>query len=154
MTRLSPFVGIDVAKADLVVAIQPPGERWVVANDDAGVTQLVRRLRRLAPALVGLLTRRRQVLDILVAERNRLTHALPAIRRDITQHIRWLERRVGASSGVVARPCGPPSTWPPQSRLAKSRRSRPSTSACSAPANRRSSRSPRVRASSSRSSTR
>ena len=45
-------------------------------------------------ALDALLTRRRQVLDMLTAERNRLEHALPPIRRDLNQHIRWLERRL------------------------------------------------------------
>jgi transposase len=45
-------------------------------------------------ALEALLTRRRQVLDMLTAERHRLEHALPAIRRDLNQHIRWLERRL------------------------------------------------------------
>lgn len=169
MTAPPTFVGIDVAKAELVIAVRPSDARWSVANDDQGVEQLVRRLRQLAPTLVvleatggyeraavtalaaagvplvvanprqvrdfaratgqlaktdridadtlalfaervrpeprplpdeaartldGLLTRRRQVVDMLVAERNRLTHALPAIRRDITQHIRWLERRL------------------------------------------------------------
>jgi len=195
MTLPSPFVGIDVAKADLVVAIQPPGERWVVANDDAGVTQLVRRLRRLAPALVvleatggyeraavaalaavrmavvvanprqvrdfaratgqlaktdaidadtlalfaerirpeprpvpddaartldGLLTRRRQVLDMLGAERNRLTHALPAIRRDITQHIRWLERRVDDVDQDLDRTIRSSPVWRAQENLLRS----------------------------------
>ena len=195
MTRLSPFVGVDVAKADLVVAIQPPGERWVVANDDAGVTQLVRRLRRLAPVLVvleatggyeraavaalaaarvavvvanprqvrdfaratgqlaktdaidadtlalfaerirpeprpvpddaartldGLLTRRRQVLDMLGAERNRLTHALPAIRRDITQHIRWLERRVDDVDQDLDRTIRSSPVWRAQENLLRS----------------------------------
>ena len=165
------FVGIDVAKAELVVAIRPGGERWSVPNDDTGVERLRDHVRRLAPTLVvleatggyeyaivaalaavqlplvvanprqvrdfaratgqlaktdridadtlalfaervrpdprpltdeatraldGRLTRRRQVVEMLTAERNRLTHALPTIRRDITQHIRWLERRLQA----------------------------------------------------------
>lgn len=163
------FVGIDVAKAELVVAARPTNESWVVPNDDQGIDQLVRRLHRDVPALVvveatggyeravvaalaaravplvvanprqirdfaratgqlaktdridadtlalfaervrpeprpladdatqaldALLTRRRQVLDMLTAERHRLEHALPAIRRDLNQHIRWLERRL------------------------------------------------------------
>ncbi len=29
------------------------------------------------------------------AERNRLAHAVPAVARDLRQHIRWLERRLG-----------------------------------------------------------
>jgi transposase len=163
------FVGIDVAKAELIIAIRPSGDRWAVANDEAGLQTLLKRLRRPAPALVvleatggyeratvaalaaarlpvvvanprqvrdfaratgqlaktdridaetlalfaervrpepralpdeaasaldALLTRRRQVLGMLVAERNRLEHALPAVRRGITQHIRWLERQL------------------------------------------------------------
>jgi transposase len=45
-------------------------------------------------ALSALMTRRRQLLDMLVAERNRLEHAQGAVRRSIVQHVRWLERRV------------------------------------------------------------
>ena len=48
-----------------------------------------------AQALDALLTRRRQLLDMLVAEKNRLGFARPVVRRGITQHIRWLERRLG-----------------------------------------------------------
>ncbi len=163
------FVGIDVAKAELVIAIRPSGDRWTVANDAAGIQTLGKRLRRHAPALIvleatggyeraavaalaaarlqlvvanprqvrdfaratgqlaktdridadilalfaervrpapralpdeaahaldALLTRRRQVLEMLIAERNRLEHALPAVRRGITQHIRWLEHQL------------------------------------------------------------
>jgi transposase len=163
------FVGIDVAKADLAVAVRPQTEAWLVPNDDKGIQDLVARLRTVAPTLLvleatggyerplvaalaaagfplvvanprqvrdfaratgqlaktdsidasilalfaervrpeprplsddatqaldALLTRRRQLLEMLVAERNRLTHARPAIRRDIAQHVRWLERRL------------------------------------------------------------
>jgi len=42
------------------------------------------------------MTRRRRLLDMVPAERNRLEHAAGPIRRDITQHLRWLERRVAA----------------------------------------------------------
>jgi transposase len=44
--------------------------------------------------LDALMTRRRQLLDMLTAERNRLAHATPPIRRGLGAHIRWLERRV------------------------------------------------------------
>ena len=165
----SVFVGIDVAKAELVMAIRPSGERWTVTNDDAGLQSLLTRLREAAPALVvleatggyeraavaaiataglplvvanprqvrdfaratgqlaktdridadtlalfaervrpdpralptesaqaldALLTRRRQILGMVGAERNRLEHAVPAVRRGIVQHIRWLERQL------------------------------------------------------------
>src|SRR5206468_11656149 len=55
-----------------------------------------------AQALDALLTRRRQVLEMPLAERKRLEHAVPAVRRGITQHIRWLERQLDD----VDRDCG------------------------------------------------
>ena len=47
--------------------------------------------------LDALMTRRRQLLDMLTAERNRLEHSAALIRREIIRHLRWLERRVGAA---------------------------------------------------------
>ena len=47
--------------------------------------------------LDALITRRRQLLDMVTAERNRLEHAAAPIRREITRHVRWLERRIGAA---------------------------------------------------------
>lgn len=45
-------VGIDVAKAELVIAVRPSGERWTVSNDAAGVRVLVERLEQLRPELI------------------------------------------------------------------------------------------------------
>lgn len=47
-----------------------------------------------AQALDALLTRRRQLLEMLTAERNRLGFARGPVRRGIDQHIRWLQKRV------------------------------------------------------------
>ena len=44
--------------------------------------------------LVALVTRRRQLLDMLTAERNRLAMARRSVRGSVQQHIRWLERRI------------------------------------------------------------
>jgi transposase len=46
------FVGIDVAKAHLDLAVRPTGEAWQVANDPAGIAELVARLQALRPALI------------------------------------------------------------------------------------------------------
>ena len=35
------YVGIDVAKAKVDVAVRPTGERWEVPRDEAGIPQLV-----------------------------------------------------------------------------------------------------------------
>lgn len=54
MPQESVFVGIDVAKDHLDVAVVPSGETFHLANDRAGRAELVRRLRRLGPDAVGL----------------------------------------------------------------------------------------------------
>ena len=48
------FVGIDVAKAQLDMALRPPDERWAGANEDAGMAALVAHLQVLQPTLSGL----------------------------------------------------------------------------------------------------
>ena len=52
MDRQKTYVGIDVAKAGLDVAVCPTDERWKIPSDEAGVRQLVSRLKTLEPALV------------------------------------------------------------------------------------------------------
>jgi len=44
--------------------------------------------------LIALVTRRRQLLEMLTAERNRLTTARRSVRASVQQHVRWLERRI------------------------------------------------------------
>ncbi len=172
MTPTTTFVGIDIAKADFVVACRPAGASWTAPNDRSGIAATVDRVRGLAPTLIvleatggyetslvaalaaaalpvvvanprhirdfgkaigqlaktdrldaqllalfaervhptprplpdavlqqldALMTRRRQLQDMLTAEGNRLEHAATPIRREITRHIRWLERRVAAA---------------------------------------------------------
>jgi transposase len=48
------FVGIDVAKAELVVSVLPNAERFTVANDERGVRTLVERLRSIGAQLIVL----------------------------------------------------------------------------------------------------
>jgi transposase len=164
------FVGIDVSKDEVVVAVNSTGAAWTSATSPVGLDALVTRLHHESPtlivleasggyelpvvaactaaglpvavvnprqvrafaralgrtaktdaidahvlaefgarvqpearpvpdaatqALAALVARRRQLLDMLTAERQRLPQArTPAVRRDLQQHIRWLERRV------------------------------------------------------------
>jgi len=46
------FIGIDVAKSELVVATQPGSEPWAVPNDESGVRALVARIASLRPTLI------------------------------------------------------------------------------------------------------
>ena len=54
MSAVPCFVGIDVAKAQLDIAVRPSGERWAVPNDASGVVTLVDRLPTLHPTLIVL----------------------------------------------------------------------------------------------------
>jgi transposase len=166
---LPVFVGLDVAKATLEVAVRPSGECWQLANEESALLPLVTRLQALgstlvvleatggfehavvaalaaaavpvvvanprqvrdfaratgqlaktdtidaqtlalfaervrptprplpdeaAQALDAVLTRRRQLLEMLTAERNRLGLARPPVARRIRTHIRWLQRQL------------------------------------------------------------
>ncbi len=54
MTDGSVFIGIDVAKAHLDVAVRPDGDTWQTTNDASGIAALVARLDHLQPTLVVL----------------------------------------------------------------------------------------------------
>jgi transposase len=48
-----------------------------------------------ARALGALLARRRQLVEMLVAEQQRLARAEPTVARDVRMHISWLQKRLG-----------------------------------------------------------
>ena len=54
MRDMPCFGGIDVAKAQLDIALRPSGERWSVPNDTNGVMTLVDRMQTLQPTLIVL----------------------------------------------------------------------------------------------------
>ena len=160
------FVGIDVSKDCLDVAVRPTGEAWQVSHDSRGINDLVERLGELAPQLVvleatggmemalagelaasklavavvnprhvrdfaraagklaktdaldaqvlahfaeamrpdsrplpdaasqelrALVARRRQLVEMITAEKNRLRTAARRIRPKVQEHIHWLE---------------------------------------------------------------
>jgi transposase len=165
------FVGIDVSKATLDVAVLPTNDSWSVPNTDKGISDLVGRLRQLPPpklvlmeatgglerqalatiaaagfpamavnprnvrdfaksigrfaktdaidaqvlalfadrirpewrplpdedtqALEALIVRRRQIVEMITAEKNRLG-ATPSrrVQKEIREHIKWMERQL------------------------------------------------------------
>ena len=195
MNREAVFGGLDVAKAVLDGAVRPTGEVWQVANDEAGIVELVGRVRRLQPVLLvceatggferpvvaalaaagvpvvvanprqvrdfakatgqlaktdrldaailalfaervrpqprplagdtahlldALLTRRRQLLEMLVAEKNRLGFAPRPLHRGIQQHIRWLEHQLDDVTGELAAQIEASPVWRAQDDLLQS----------------------------------
>jgi transposase len=75
----------------------------VLAQFGARVQPVVRPLPDAATqALAALVARRRQLLEMLGAERQRLAQAtMRPVQRDLRQHIRWLERRVKDVDGEI-----------------------------------------------------
>ena len=52
MKQEPTYVGIDVANAQVDIAVRPTGQRWVVSYEDTGVGELVFQMEYLDPALV------------------------------------------------------------------------------------------------------
>jgi len=52
--------------------------------------------------LTELITRRRQITEMITAERNRLSRVRSAVRNRIRSHIRWLEEELAAVDGEIA----------------------------------------------------
>ena len=169
MESAERFVGIDVSKKVLDIAVLPDGTQWSVPNTPQGIDELVAALGPLAPVLVVLestgglqravvaglaaaqiptavvnprqvrdfakasgrlaktdrldaeviarfgmairprptrlpdaeaqaleaqLERRRQVVTMITAEKNRLSSTVGPVRKDIQRHIAWLEREL------------------------------------------------------------
>ena len=171
------FVGIDVSKDRLDIAVRPEGRRWEVSNDEKSIRLLVDSLKDLPSGLIiaeatggleiplvsalaeaelpivvvnprqvrdfakavgqlaktdkidagvlahfgealrpevrpvksrqlqelsALVSRRRQLVDMLTMEKNRLASAPKGIRKDITAHIAWLEKRLKDVNGKLS----------------------------------------------------
>jgi transposase len=194
MTQPLIFVGIDVSKAQLDVALRPTG-RFVVPNDDAGIAQLLERLQATAPTLVileatggielpltgalaaaglpvvvvnprqirdfakavgqlaktdaldaqvlahfaevvrptprplpdvetqelaALVTRRRQLIEMLTAEKNRVASARVVIRKQLHAHITWLERALDQADTDLAEAIRQSPVWREKEDLLRS----------------------------------
>jgi transposase len=95
MAQRGEFVGIDVSKARLDVAIWPTGETFQVANDRAGRAELVRRLKRRPVEAVGLEASGGYERDVLKAL---LEADLPARRVNP-----WRVRQFALACGILAK---------------------------------------------------
>jgi len=180
------FIGIDVSKARLDIAVRPSGESESVTNDKVAIEALVQRWEKLQPALIvleatggierpltralasaqlpvvvvnprqvrdfakatgqlaktdsidalvlarfgeavrpalrplpdevtvelrALIARRRQITDMIVAERNRLSAASKSVRKRIDAHIRWLEAELGRADNDLDQSIRQSSIW-------------------------------------------
>ena len=54
MKQETVYVGIDVSKTCVDVAVRPTGQKWTISNDESGIGELVSRLKALDPVIVVL----------------------------------------------------------------------------------------------------
>ena len=99
------FVGIDVSKARLDVAVQPAGKSWTLPHDDTGVQELVSQLVELGPTLVLLEATGGLELPLVAAL---ATAALPVVVvnprqvRDFAKATGTLAKTDALDAGVLA----------------------------------------------------
>ena len=188
------FVGIDVSKAQLDVALRPTG-RLSAANTEAGIAEVLTRLQAVSPTLVvmeatggleipltealasagmpvvvvnprqirdfakatgqlaktdaldaqvlaqcaevmrpqprplldaetralaALLTRRRQLVEMLTAERTRLMSVHTPVRKSLRTHIAWLERAIQQTDTVLTEAIHQSPVWREKEALLQS----------------------------------
>ena len=193
MSEAQAYVGIDVSKAELEVAVGEEG--WTVSNDESGIETLLEQLRerpielvvleatgghetpaaavlaeaglpvvvanprqvrdfaramgqlaktdridarvlalfaeRVRPEvralpdedtqeLKALLARRRQLLEMMVAEKNRLKMASTAVEKDIREHIEWLKRKLKSVDSDLERRIKASPVWRAKEDLLRS----------------------------------
>ncbi len=70
--------------------------------------------------LAALMARRRQVVEMLTAEKNRLRSAARPVRRDIQQHIHWLERRLAGLDDDLGKTIREHAGWTDRDRVLRS----------------------------------
>ena len=194
MSQTAVFVGIDVSKAQLDVALRPTG-RLTVPNDETGYAQVLGRLRAVSPTLIvleatggielpvtgvlaaaglpvvvvnprqvrdfakaagrlaktdaldaqtlaqfaevmrpalrplpdeqtqqlaAILTRRRQLIEMLTAEKNRLASARRPVRKRVQAHVHWLEREVAHTDDDLAQAIRESPVWREKEELLRS----------------------------------
>lgn len=85
----------DFAKATGRLAKTDTLDAQVLAHFGEAIKPPVRALKdEDTQALSALMMRRRQLVEMLTAEKNRLASAHPKLRHDVQVHIRWLEKRL------------------------------------------------------------
>ncbi|MGH3054252.1 MAG: IS110 family transposase [Gaiellaceae bacterium] len=73
-----------------------------------------------ARALAALLTRRRQLVEMLTAEKNRLLSAASPIRKSLRTHITWLERELQHTNTTLAEAIRQSPVWREKDELLQS----------------------------------
>jgi transposase len=96
---INPRQARDFAKAIGVLAKTDRVDALVLARFAQAIKPPVRALKpQETQELDAILTRRRQIVEMITAESNRQASASPKIAKQIRQHIAWLEKRLGEAN--------------------------------------------------------
>jgi transposase len=195
MGKIPVFVGIDVAKAQLDVALRPKGAPLCVPNTAVGITQVLEHLQSVEPVAIvleatgdfelplaaalaeaglpvtivnprqvrdfakaagklaktdaldaqilahfaevmrpaprplpdaitqtlgAIVTRRRQLIEMLTAEKNRVSCAPPPVRKSLHSHITWLQRQMDQTDRELAEVIRDSPLWRTKDELLRS----------------------------------
>jgi transposase len=108
----------DFAKAIGVLAKTDAVDALVLARFAQAVRPPLRALKSDAvQELEAVLTRRRQLVAMITAERNRLVKAASPIAQQIQDHIVWLQQRLGEASDRIDHLIRNSPTWGPKANL-------------------------------------
>jgi transposase len=108
----------DFAKASGKLAKTDRIDAQVIAEFAQAIRPQVRALPDEAAAhLVALVARRRQLVEMLTAEQNRLALSHAVVREDLTQNIEWLKRRLRDLDGELARAVRESPLWRENDKL-------------------------------------
>ena len=108
----------DFAKALGVLAKTDSVDAFVLARFAQAIRPPVRKLKSEEDQeLEAVLTRRRQLVEIITAERNRLCSALPSIAKQIQKHIAWLDLRLDETNNCLKDLIGKSTIWQPKFAL-------------------------------------
>ncbi len=195
MEKAQLFVGIDISKSQLDIAVRPTGQKWSIGNNEKEIDSIVEHLKDLKPELVvveatgGLevtitnalaadqlpvvvvnprqvrdfakatgrlaktdsidadvlahfaeavkpaprplpdekaqklkaqLNRRRQIVDMLTAEKNRFSSAPTCLKGDIQKHITWLNKRLKSIDSALAESMKSHHSWKERDEILQS----------------------------------
>lgn len=102
VTVVNPRQVRDFAKATGHLAKTDAIDALVLAHFGEAVRPQVRVLKdEQAQHLTALMTRRRQIVDMITAEKNRLVTAPKGIHKEIRKHIQWLQGRLNVMNGQI-----------------------------------------------------
>lgn len=102
----------DFAKASGRLAKTDTLDAKVLAHFGEAIKPPVRPLKdEDTQALSALMVRRRQLVEMLTAEKNRLASTHPKLRSDVQVHIRWLEKRLNGVNQDLSRALKASPVW-------------------------------------------